>query len=177
MQLYTNIPKELSGNAKAAALVMMAIGALSMVLPVYFATLSVLILGGAVLACGVLGFIYNRYLGQRGVTQTSNVMPILFLLLGALLIFVPELTLSVAGLIIGGSLIFSGVLGWLAEKRIVNPSFWWQLRHGVTALLGLILILSGASGAAWLIGVSFGLNMLMAGANVWIALASQQRNA
>ena len=73
MQLYTNIPKELSGNAKAAALVMMAIGALSMVLPVYFATLSVLILGGAVLACGVLGFIYNRYLGQRGVTQTSNV--------------------------------------------------------------------------------------------------------
>ncbi|WP_434340792.1 DUF308 domain-containing protein [Motilimonas cestriensis] len=176
MQLYTNIPKELTGQAKTAAMIMMVIGALSMILPVYFATLSVLILGGAVLACGVLGFAYNRYLNQRGVTNTSNLVPILFVLLGVLLLFMPALTLSVAGFIIGASLIFSGLMGWFAERRIVNPSFWWQLRHGITALLGLILILSGANGAAWLIGVIFGLNMLIAGANVWIAIAGQQRS-
>lgn len=176
MQLYTNIPKELSVQAKIAAAIMMVIGALAMVLPVFFATLSVLILGGAVFACGALGFAYNRYLHQKGVTNTSNLVPILFVLLGALLLFMPALTLSVAGFIIGASLIFSGLMGWLAERRIVNPSFWWQLRHGITAVLGLILILSGANGIAWLIGVLFGLNMLIAGANVWIAIAGQQRS-
>ncbi|MCE2572935.1 DUF308 domain-containing protein [Motilimonas eburnea] len=175
MQLYTNVPKEMQKSAKLAAILMMVIGALAVILPVYFATLSVMILGVALLACGGLGWLYNRHLSRCGINETSNLMPLIFCLLGLLLLLVPSLTLSVAGLIIGVGLIFSGVMGWLTERRIVNPSFWWQLRHGITALLGLVLILSGATGAAWLIGVLFGLNILIAGANVWLTLASQAR--
>ncbi len=175
MQLYTDVPSEQRKTAKIAAILMMLIGALAIILPVYFATLSVMILGSALLACGVLGWLYNRHLNRCGISQTSNLMPIMFGLLGLLLLLIPSLTLSVAGLIIGIGLIFSGVMGWLTERRIVNPSFWWQLRHGITALLGFVLILSGATGAAWLIGVLFGLNILIAGANVWLTIASQSR--
>ncbi|MFO6425088.1 DUF308 domain-containing protein [Motilimonas sp. KMU-193] len=177
MQLYTNVPSEMRKSAKIAAILLMLIGALAIILPVYFATLSVMILGSALLSCGVLGWLYNRFLNRSGITETSNLMPIMFGLLGLLLLLVPSLTLSVAGLIIGVGLIFSGVMGWLVERRIVNPSFWSQLRNGITALLGLVLILSGATGAAWLIGVLFGLNTLIAGANVWITVEGQTRDS
>jgi uncharacterized membrane protein HdeD (DUF308 family) len=170
MQLYSPVPVGFTSIAKMAAGIMMVIGVLAILLPFYFGVFSVLILGGAVLTSGILGVIYNWQLAKLGADSGANLAPWLFVLLGFLLLSTPKLTLSIAGLLIGAGLIFSGTMGWLVEKRVGNPSIWWQLRHAITGIFGLILILSGASGTAWLIGVFFGLNMLIAGANLWIAI-------
>lgn len=168
MQLYSRVPVEFASKAKTAAGVMMIIGLLAILLPFYFGLFSVLILGAAVLASGILGAVYNWQLAKLGIDSGTNLAPWFFILLGFLLLFTPELTLSIAGLLIGAGLVFSGTMGWLAEKRTSTPSIWWQIRHAITGILGLVLILSGASGTAWLIGVFFGLNMLIVGANLWV---------
>ena len=168
MQLYSRVPVEFASKAKTAAGIMMMIGLLAILLPFYFGLFSVLILGTAVLASGILAAIYNWQLAKLGVNSGTNLVPWFFILLGFLLLSTPELTLSIAGLLIGAGFVFSGTMGWLAEKRTRKPSIWWQLRYAITGIFGLILILSGASGTAWLIGVFFGLNMLFAGANLWI---------
>lgn len=168
MQLYSRVPVEFISNAKMAAVILMVIGVLAILLPFYFALFTVLILGGAVLASGILGVIYNWRLAKLGIDSGTNLAPWFFVLLGFLLLSTPKLTLSIAGLLIGAGLVFSGTMGWLAEKHISRSSDWGQLRHAITGIFGLILILSGASGAAWLIGVFLGLNMLIAGASLWI---------
>lgn len=175
MQLYSPVPVEFTSNAKMAAGIMMAIGVLAILLPFYFGLFSVLILGGAVLASGILGIVYNWQLARLGADSGANLAPWLFVLLGFLLLSTPKLTLSIAGLLIGAGLMFSGVMGWLVEKHSGKPSILWQLRHAITGIFGLILILSGASGIAWLIGVFFGLNMLIAGANLWIAVTADNK--
>ncbi len=172
MQLYSPVPDAFISHAKMAAGIMIVIGILAILLPFYFGLFSVLILGGAVLASGILGVAYNWQLARLGVDSGAKLAPWLFVLLGFLLLTTPKLTLSVAGLIIGTGLMASGVMGWLAEKHTGQPSVWWQLRHAITAIFGLIVVLSGASGTAWLIGVFFGLNMLIAGVNLWIALTA-----
>lgn len=177
MQLQADVPAQFRGQAKGAAVAMMVIGALSILLPFYFAVFSVMILGIAVLCSGLLGVLYFKQLRNQGVTVTGAMIPWLFVLLGALLLFLPQLTLSVAGFIIGGGMIFSGVMGWLAERRVINGSLWYKLTHIVTAVLGLVLVLSGASGAAWLIGVMFGINMLIAGGNLWINVTALSRQS
>jgi len=175
MQFYSPVPDEFTSNAKMAAGIMMVIGVLAILLPFYFGVFSVLILGGAVLASGILGVIYNWQLAKLGADSGANLGPWLFVLLGLLFLSTPKLTLSIAGLLIGAGLMFSAALGWLAKKRTYKSSIWWQLRHAITGIFGLILILSGASGAAWLIGVFFGLNILIAGASLWIAITIDEK--
>lgn len=175
MQLYSPVPVEFRSNAKMAAGIMMLIGALAILLPFYFGMFSVLIVGGAVLASGILGVAYNWQLSKLGADSGAALAPWLFVLLGLLLLFTPKFTLSIAGLCLGASLIFSGVMGWQQEKSTGQPSISRQLRHAITGTFGLIIILSGASGAAWLIGLFFGLNMLIAGANLWISLSADHK--
>lgn len=175
MQLYSSVPVEFRSHAKMAATLMMVIGALAILLPFYFAVFSVLIIGVAVLVSGLLGLIYNWQLTRLGVEFKANLVPWLFVLLGLFLLITPKLTLSLAGLLIGGGLLFSGVMGWLAEKRTGRIFVQSQLRHGITGTLGLILVLSGASGIAWLIGVFFGLNMLIAGATLWRSVSADSK--
>jgi len=175
MQLYSSVPDEFRFKASIVAGIMMAIGLLAILSPFYFGIFSVLILGGAVLASGILGVLYNWQLSRMGAYHGTNLAPWMFVLLGVLLVSTPEFTLSIAGLLIGASFMFSGAMGWLAEKRTGKPSIWWNLRHVITGVFGLILILSGASGTAWLIGVFFGLNMLIVGANLWIAIMTGEK--
>lgn len=175
MQLYSPVPDEFTSNAKMAAGIMMVIGILAILLPFYFGVFSVIILGGAVLASGILGVLYNWQLAKLGAYSGANMAPWVSVLLGFLLLSTPKLTLSIAGLLIGAGLIFAGAMGWLAEKRTGKPFIWRQLRHAITGIFGVILILSGASGTAWLIGVFFGLNMLIAGAHLWLAITTDEK--
>jgi len=172
MQLYSPVPDEFLAHAKMAAGIMIMIGVLAILLPFYFGLFSVLILGGAVLASGILGVAYNWQLARLGVDSGAKLALWLFVLLGFLLLTTPKLTLSVAGLIIGTGLMASGAMGWLAEKHTGQPSVLWQLRHVITGIFGLVLILSGAAGTAWLIGVFFGLNMLIVGVSLWMTLTA-----
>ena len=172
MQLYSPVPIAFRSKAKIAAGIMIMIGVLAILLPFYFGVFSMLIVGGAVLASGILGVAYNWQLRKLGVDSGAALAPWLFVLLGVLLLLTPKLTLAIAGLVLGASLIFSGVMGWQAEKRTGNPSASRQVRHAIAGTFGLIIVLSGASGAAWLIGLFFGLNMLLAGTNLWLSLAA-----
>ncbi len=173
MRLHSSVPTEFRSQAKMAAGFMMVIGALAVLLPFYFTVFAVLIVGSAVLLSGLLGLIYNWQLTKLGVDFQANRVPWLFVVLGLFLLFTPRLTLSIAGLLVGSGLVFSGVTGWLAEKRAGEIFTWSQLRHGITGTFGIILVLSGGSGIAWLIGVFFGLNMLMAGANLWRSVTAE----
>ena len=101
MQLYSSVPTEFRSHAKMAAGIMMLIGVLAVLLPFYFTVFAVFIVGGAVLASGILGLVYNWQLTKLGVDFQANRVPWLFVVLGLFLLFTPKLTLSIAGLLVG----------------------------------------------------------------------------
>ncbi len=173
MQFYAEVPQDLTRYAKLTAIVMMLIGGMAIMLPFYFGLFSAIILGASVLATGIVGLIYHNQLKKSGVQGAGGSLFWVYIAMGALLAFLPQFTLSLAGFLLGGALIFSGVLGYLAEQRVA-ASIWRKGRQAVAALLGLVLILSGATGTAWLIGFAFGFYLLVAGSNLWIGATASQ---
>jgi len=73
--------------------------------------------------------------------------------------------LWLVAVILGGGLVLNGVLGLAALKQstVVNPPRLKRLALWALIVLGAVLIVSGASGSAWLIGVLLGIALISTG--------------
>ena len=150
-------------NARLIALGMMVLGFLAIVLPFYVGVAAAMVLGASIALTGLSGLWMSRRLSKVGYATWD--LPFWgYLVIGVLLLLWPQLTLGLAALLLGASLILSGILAW---QRSQGQGGWAKVTSVLTLILGILVVGSGASGVAWLIGVAFGLSLLQQGWQLW----------
>ena len=153
---------------KLAAIITMVLGAVAIFLPFYVGTLAVMLLGAVVLASGVIALIYANALRKQGFL-VSLIGPLARVIAGAVLLIWPELTLWVVAVVLGAGLVLSGVSGLsaLRDTDVVNPPVYLKIEHWLSIVFGVLLIVSGSSGSAVLVGAVLGIALIMAGIQQW----------
>lgn len=154
--------------SKLAAVITMILGAAAIVLPYYFGTLAVMVLGAVILASGVMALFYASAVRRQGFA-VSGFGPWARVIAGAVILVWPELTLWLVAVVLGAGFILSG-LGGLAALRdmgVVNPPFSLKIEHWGSIGFGILLIVTGSFGSAVLVGAVLGIALIIAGLQQW----------
>ncbi|UPW18464.1 hypothetical protein M0C34_19930 [Agarivorans sp. TSD2052] len=163
-----NTSAHITSQIKKVAVLHIIIGIAAMLLAYYVGTFSAVILGLSILFYAILGLWFNRTLQQLGGPRTDPSSYWLFLVVGLMLSLFPGITLGLAALCLGGGLIINGAVGFKALKSTMGNKLWLKLRYLLSIGLGIAVILAGANGFSWLIGMLFGLHLFLYGVNLWI---------
>ncbi len=153
-------------QARWMAIGMMAMGALAIILPFYIGMAAAMLLGASIAISGLTGLWTCRRLQQSG--YPSFAAPFWgYLLIGVLLLLWPQLTLGLAALLLGVGLVLAALVIWRrgAGWRTNIPAL-------LTLLFGVLVLGSGASGVAWMVGMAFGLSLLQQGWLLWRTVAT-----
>jgi uncharacterized membrane protein HdeD (DUF308 family) len=155
-------------STKVLAIVSVLLGVAAIVLPYFFGTLAVMMLGGVMLASGVVGLLFVNDARRQGV-PVSVFGPWAQVLLGAVILIWPELALWVVAVLLGGGLILSGITGLTAlrDAGVVNPPLLRKIGLWASIVLGALLIVMGAFGSAILLGMFLGIALINAGLQQW----------
>jgi uncharacterized membrane protein HdeD (DUF308 family) len=140
----------------------------AIVLPYFFGTFAVMMLGGVMLASGIVSLLYVNAARGQGV-PVSVLAPWAQIVAGIVILIWPELALWLVAVILGGGLILSGMSGLTAlrDAGIVNPPMLRKIGLWSSIVLGVLLIIAGAAGSAILLGVVLGVAMISAGLHQW----------
>ncbi|RCU50856.1 MULTISPECIES: DUF308 domain-containing protein [Corallincola] len=153
--------------ARLMAVAMMVLGGLAIILPFAVGIAAAIIVGIAITLTGVMGIAVSKRMKQAGYQTISGFLYWGYLIVGVLLILMPKLTLGLAAFMLGAFFVFIGVLSWRAAQNDLSAATTKKVKGALSMLLGVAIVLSGASGIAWLIGVCFGVSLFMQGMNVW----------
>ncbi|WP_432455491.1 hypothetical protein ACRRS0_08555 [Agarivorans sp. QJM3NY_29] len=150
------------------AIVHIIAGLITMLLAYYVGTFSAIVLGLSIIAYAAVGLWFNQRLRKQLVKPIDHSSYWLFLAVGLLLTLFPGITLGLAALCLGGGLIIYGIQSFKGSRLNAGLLIWAKCRALFSILLGLVIILSGAAGLAWLIGMLFGLHIFFYGINLWM---------
>ena len=155
-------------STKVLAIVSVLLGVAAIVLPYFFGTLAVMVLGGVMLASGVVALLFVNDARRQGV-PVSVFGPWAQVLLGTVILIWPELALWVVAVLLGGGLILSGITGLTAlrDAGVVNPPLLRKIGLWGSIVLGALLIVMGAFGSAILLGLVLGIALINAGLQQW----------
>ncbi len=155
-------------STKFSAIVTTLLGVAAIVLPYVFGTLAVMILGGVMLASGIVALLYVSAARKEGV-PVSVLAPWAQVIAGVVILLWPALTLWLVAVILGGGLILSGATGLTAlrDDRVINPPLRRKIELWSSIVLGALLIVLGASGSAMLLGVVLGIALISSGLQQW----------
>ena len=155
-------------STKISAITSMLLGVAAIVLPYFFGTVAVMLLGGVMLAGGIVALLYVNAVRKEGV-PLSIYAPWAQIVAGVIILIWPGLALWLVAVILGGGLILSGVTGLanLAESGIVNPPLVRKVELWLSIALGVLLIALGATGSAILLGVVLGITLIGIGLQQW----------
>jgi uncharacterized membrane protein HdeD (DUF308 family) len=161
-------------------------------LGVVFTIAGVIALGSVVMATQVSVLIVGIMMIIAGVAEVINAFQVkgwgrflFWLLLGALYIFAgfvtfenPLLAAAVLTLLLGASLVASGIVRIFVAfaMRGGAPWFWVALSGVITLLLGLVILVHWPVSSLYILGLFLGIDLLMAGA-CWIGLGLGLRRA
>jgi len=162
-------PREAAvSSTKFSAIVTTLLGVAAIVLPYVFGTLAVMILGGVMLASGIVALLYVSAARKEGV-PVSVLAPWAQVIAGVVILLWPALTLWLVAVILGGGLILSGATGLTAlrDDRVINPPLRRKIELWSSIVLGALLIVLGASGSAMLLGVVLGIALISSGLQQW----------
>ena len=150
------------------AVITILLGLAAIILPHYFGTFAVMLLGGIMMASGVVSLIYVYQVRKQGL-PVSVFGPWAQVIVGLVILIWPELTLWILAILLGGGLILSGITGLtaLSDSGVVNPPLLQKVGLWASIVLGTILILLGSFGSAVLLGVVLGLALISAGLYQW----------
>jgi uncharacterized membrane protein HdeD (DUF308 family) len=97
-------------------------GVAAIILPYLFGTLAVMMLGGVMLASGIVALLYVNAARKEGI-PVSVFAPWVQAIAGVVILIWPGLALWIVAVILGGGLIISGITGLTAlrDPGIVNP--------------------------------------------------------
>jgi uncharacterized membrane protein HdeD (DUF308 family) len=154
-------------TGRIAAVVMMLLGMLAIILPFAVGLAAAIVVGISITLTGVMGLLVSHRIRRAGYQTLSGSLYWGYLIVGILLIWMPELTLGLAAFILGAAFITLGMFSWRNVSAGFNPAPRQQLKSALSILLGVLIVLSGASGIAWLIGICFGVTLFMQGMNLW----------
>jgi uncharacterized membrane protein HdeD (DUF308 family) len=155
-------------SAKFSALVSILLGVAAIVLPYFFGTVAVMVLGGVMLTSGIVALLYVNAVRKEGI-PVSVASPWVQVIAGVVILIWPGLALWIVAVILGGGLILSGITGLTAlrDSGTVNPPMLRKIELWSSIVLGVLLIVSGAAGSAILLGLVLGVALISTGLQRW----------
>lgn len=155
-------------SAKFIAVTTILLGVAAIILPYLFGTFAVMMLGGVMLASGIVALFYISTIRKEGI-PVSVIAPWVQVIAGLVILIWPELALWIVAVILGGWLILSGITGLTAlrDSGLVNPPMRRKIELWLSIVLGVLLIILGSAGSAILLGVVLGLALISAGLQQW----------
>lgn len=144
------------------------LGLAAIALPYLFGTIAVALLGGVMLASGIVALLLMNRARDEGL-RISVFAPWIQIIAGIVILIWPGLALWLVALILGGGLILSGVAGLnrMHDTDIVNPPTNRKFEFWFSIALGALLILMGAAGSAVLLGMVLGVALIGRGLQQW----------
>jgi uncharacterized membrane protein HdeD (DUF308 family) len=155
-------------SAKFVAATSILLGVAAIILPYIFGTFAVMMLGGVMLASGIVTLIYVNAARKEGI-PVSVFAPWVQVVAGVVILVWPELALWIVAVILGGGLILSGITGLAAlrDSGLVNPPVRRKIELWSSIVLGALLIVLGSAGSAILLGVVLGVALISTGLQQW----------
>ncbi|NEX18460.1 MAG: hypothetical protein C1943_18120 [Halochromatium sp.] len=155
-------------SRKIIAVISILLGIAAIALPYFFGTLAVSVLGGVMLASGLVSLLFVIDVRRQGL-PVSVFGSWAQMIAGLVILVWPELALWLVAVLLGGGLILSGITGLVAlrDAGIVNPPLLRKVGLWASILLGVLLILTGALGSAILLGLFLGIALIGAGLQQW----------
>ena len=155
-------------SAKFSAVTSILLGVAAIILPYFFGTFAVMMLGSVMLASGIVALLYVNSARKEGI-PISVFAPWVRVIAGVVILIWPGLTLWIVAVILGGGLILSGVTGLAAlhESGLVNPPVLRKIELWLSIVLGALLIVLGGAGSAILLGVVLGVALISTGLQQW----------
>ena len=155
-------------SAKFVAATSILLGVAAIILPYIFGTFAVMMLGGVMLASGIVTLIYVSAARKEGI-PVSVFAPWVQVIAGVVILVWPELALWIVAVILGGGLILSGITGLAAlrDSGLVNPPVRRKIELWSSIVLGALLIVLGSAGSAILLGVVLGVALISTGLQQW----------
>lgn len=153
---------------KVSAIIGIVLGLAAIILPYHFGTVAVMILGGVMLVSGIVALIYSNVARKKGV-PVSTYSPWVQVIAGLIILIWPGLALWIVAIILGGGLIFSGIIGLMAlrDSSIVNPPVIRKVGLWSSIVLGGLLIIMGSAGSAILLGMVLGIALIGSSLQQW----------
>ena len=150
------------------AVVSILLGVAAIVVPYVFGTLAVMALGGVMLASGIVALLYVNEARKQDL-PLSVFGPWAQVIVGAVILIWPELTLWLVAILLGGGLILSGITGLTAlrDAGVVNPPLLRKIGLWSSIVLGATLIVMGGFSSAILLGFVLGVALINAGLQQW----------
>ena len=155
-------------SARFSASISILLGVAAIILPYFFGTFAVMMLGGVMLASGIVALIYVNAARKEGI-PVSVFSPWVQVIAGVVILVWPELALWIVAVILGGGLVLSGITGLAAlrDSGIVNPPVLRKIELWSSIVLGVLLIALGSTGSAILLGVVLGIALISNGLQQW----------
>ena len=155
-------------SAKFIAVTTILLGVAAIILPYLFGTFAVMMLGGVMLASGIVALLYINTIRKEGI-PVSVIAPWIQVIAGLVILIWPELALWIVAVILGGGLIISGITGLTAlrDSGVVNPPMRRKIELWSSIVLGALLIVLGSAGSAILLGVILGIALISIGLQQW----------
>ena len=155
-------------STKFSAITSILLGVAAIILPYLFGTLAVMMLGGVMLASGIVALIYVNSARKEGI-PLSVFAPWVQVIAGVVILVWPELALWIVAVILGGGLVLSGIAGLtaLSDSGLVNPPMRRKVELWSSIVLGALLIILGSAGSAFLLGVILGVALISTGLQQW----------
>jgi uncharacterized membrane protein HdeD (DUF308 family) len=150
------------------AFISIALGIAAIALPYLFGTLAVAVLGGVMLASGIVSLLFVFDARKQGL-PVSVLGPWAQVIVGLVILIWPELALWLAAVLLGAGLILNGITGLTAlrDAGVVNPPLMRRVGLWASIVLGALLIILGALGSAVLLGVALGIALIAVGIQQW----------
>ena len=155
-------------STKFSAVSSILLGVAAIILPYFFGTLAVMMLGGVMLASGIVALLYVNAARKEGI-PVSVFAPWVQVIAGVVILIWPGLALWLVAVILGGGLVLSGLTGLkaLRDSGIVNPPVLRKIELWSSIILGALLIVLGGAGSAFLLGVVLGVALISTGLQRW----------
>ena len=156
------------GSTKFGAVTSILLGVAAIILPFLFGTLAVMMLGGVMLASGIVALLYVNAARKEGI-PVSVFAPWVQVIAGVIILIWPGLALWIVAVILGGGLILSGITGLMAlrDSGVVNPPVIRKIELWSSIVLGALLIILGSAGSAILLGLVLGVALISTGLQRW----------
>ena len=153
---------------KFSAVASILLGVAAILLPYLFGTLAVMMLGGVILASGILAMLYISAARKEGI-PVSVLGPWVQMIAGVILLIWPELALWIVAVILGAGLILNGITGLtaLSDSDVVNPPVILKIGLWTSIVLGVLIIVLGSTGSAILLGLILGIALISTGLQQW----------
>jgi uncharacterized membrane protein HdeD (DUF308 family) len=155
-------------STKAIAVISIMLGITAIVIPYFFGTLAVMVLGGVILGSGIVSLFYLYYVRRQGflISVFGSWVQVIA---GLVILVWPELTLWLIAVLLGAGLILNGIAGLTAirDSVVINIPVTYRIEQWLSIILGVLLIVMGSFGSAILLGFILGIALITAGIQQW----------